>query len=155
MRFHNDTVALKYSLLQIMADKSPESEKLRQRCLQPGFYANHLERWLNFFSIDQFIFIDARDLREDPVKVMNAVVKELHLPSFDYSQILKFNAQKGFFCWKFENKGKCLGAGKGRNYPPMPNELKLLLNKEFSNHSRALIQLLSHYKMKLPYYLVN
>lgn len=106
---------------------------LRNRCLNPGKYAQHLERWLSFYTPQQLYIIDGESLRKNPVEVMNDLQKFLKIyPPLDYSNHLRFDEKKGFFCQIVgEKKKKCLGKSKGRQYPPMDaRSLKLLQRYE-------------------------
>lgn len=60
------------------------------RCLNPGKYAQHLERWLSFYLPQQLHIIDGDQLRSHPVQVMDQLQKFLKItPLFDYSAHLK------------------------------------------------------------------
>lgn len=55
-RAHDDPVALKYSFHDVITAGRDAPVKLRvlqNRCLVPGWYAIHLERWLNFYHSSQ------------------------------------------------------------------------------------------------------
>lgn len=55
-RAHDDPVALKYSFHDVITASHDAPVKLRvlqNRCLVPGWYAIHLERWLNFYHSSQ------------------------------------------------------------------------------------------------------
>jgi hypothetical protein len=144
--------------MEIFSEKidSLEVQKLRNRCLQPGFYAKHLERWLDYFEPQQLIVLDGLEIRNEPAIVMNSLTNTLGLPrSINYGEILKFDAQKGFFCINNEESFKCLGKSKGRKYESMSNELRSHLNKIFDEPNRSLKKLLTHYKLKVPSFLTS
>lgn len=55
-RAHDDPVALKYSFNEVITAGHDAPVKLRvlqNRCLVPGWYAAHLERWLNYYHSSQ------------------------------------------------------------------------------------------------------
>lgn len=55
-RAHDDPVALKYSFHDVITAGHDAPVKLRvlqNRCLVPGWYAIHLERWLNYYHSSQ------------------------------------------------------------------------------------------------------
>lgn len=55
-RAHNDPVALNYTFYQVISAKSQAPQELRNlqsRCLLPGWYSTHLERWLTYFPSGQ------------------------------------------------------------------------------------------------------
>lgn len=155
MRAHSDPIALKYSPEELFHGQMPETRKLRSRCLSAGFYARHLERWLDFFSPRQLIIIDGLELREEPATVMDEVISMLNLPkAVDYKRLLRFDSQKGFFCvQEGQSSSKCLGKSKGRKYDPMSAELRQILNGIFELSNKELLDLLRHYKFKTPSFL--
>lgn len=89
--------------------------------MNPGKYAQHLERWLNFYSAQQLQIIDGEQLKWHPVQVMNELQRFLKLPNMiDYAERLRYDSRKGFFCQIVnDNKNKCLGKSKGRQYSSM------------------------------------
>lgn len=113
-------------------DSAPKALKdLRNRCLNPGKYAQHLERWLTFYPAQQVNIIDGEQLKSNPIDVMNELQRFLKIqPGFDYSTHLRFDNKKGFFCQVIgENRNKCLGKSKGRQYPPMDERSAKLLQR--------------------------
>lgn len=57
-RAHDDPVALKYSFHEVITTGHDAPGKLRvlqNRCLVPGWYAVHLERWLNHYHPSQVL----------------------------------------------------------------------------------------------------
>ncbi len=59
-RAHDDPVALKYSFHDVITAGHDAPVKLRvlqNRCLVPGWYAIHLERWLNYYHSSQVSWV--------------------------------------------------------------------------------------------------
>lgn len=59
-RAHDDPVALKYSFHDVITAGHDAPVKLRvlqNRCLVPGWYAIHLERWLNYYHSSQVLSV--------------------------------------------------------------------------------------------------
>lgn len=55
-RAHDDPVALKYTFHEVITagpDASVKLRALQNRCLVPGWYATHIERWLSAFHANQ------------------------------------------------------------------------------------------------------
>lgn len=55
-RAHDDPVALKYTFHEVVTagpDASLKLRALQSRCLVPGWYAAHIERWLSAFHANQ------------------------------------------------------------------------------------------------------
>lgn len=56
MRSHKDPTALNYSFQEIVTtgDRGHRAlRELRNRCLMPGMYSQHLDRWLSYYSPQQ------------------------------------------------------------------------------------------------------
>lgn len=85
-----------------------------------GVYARHLERWLHYFPLSQFIFISGERLIVDPAAEIGRVQDFLGLKRVVNEKHFYFNSTKGFPClFKSEAKSSphCLGKTKGRNHP--------------------------------------
>lgn len=88
-----------------------------------------MERWLAYYPAQQLHIIDGEQLKSNPIDVMNDLQRFLKItPTFDYSNHLRYDTKKGFFCQVMgEDRNKCLGKSKGRQYPPMDERsLKIL-----------------------------
>ncbi|XP_062541476.1 bifunctional heparan sulfate N-deacetylase/N-sulfotransferase [Armigeres subalbatus] len=147
IKAHGDPIANNYSFYQVImaSDSAPKPLRdLRNRCLNPGKYAQHLERWLAYYPQQQLHIIDGEQLKSNPVEVMMELQRFLKLsPTFDYSEHLRFDNKKGFYCQIVnENKNKCLGKSKGRQYPPMDDKSAKWLQRYYQNHNSALNKLL-------------
>ena len=69
-RAHRLPAALEHSFLDVITASNQSSRALRQlrnRCLEPGKYAAHLEAWLKYFPAEQLHLTDGERLRKDPV----------------------------------------------------------------------------------------
>ncbi|EMP24699.1 Bifunctional heparan sulfate N-deacetylase/N-sulfotransferase 1 [Chelonia mydas] len=91
-RAHDDPVALKYTFHEVITAGPETSQKLRtlqNRCLVPGWYATHIERWLNGYHANQILVLDGKLLRTEPAKVMETVQKFLGVTNvIDYHKTL-------------------------------------------------------------------
>lgn len=146
-RSHGDIVALNYTFHDIVTANDTSSKSLRDlrnRCLNPGKYAQHLERWLSFYLPQQLHIIDGDQLRSHPVQVMDQLQKFLKItPLFDYSAHLKYDPKKRFYCQILNgDHTKCLGKSKGRAYEPMDRESYKFLQRYYLSHNTALVKLL-------------
>ncbi|KAE9532564.1 hypothetical protein AGLY_009645 [Aphis glycines] len=113
-------------------------------CLNPGKYALHIERWLDYFHHNNLHIIDGDQLKSNPVDVLDQFQKFLKItPPFDYSTHIRYDAKKGFFCKVLEGGGnKCLGKGKGRQYATMDAESYKYLREYYMPYNTALVKLL-------------
>ncbi|KAJ8918343.1 hypothetical protein NQ315_008036 [Exocentrus adspersus] len=143
---HGDIIANNYSFHQVItaSDTAPKPLRdLRNRCLNPGKYAQHLERWLTYFTPQSLHIIDGEELKSNPVDVMNELQKFLKItPFFNYTEHLRFDPKKGFFCQVVNgDHTKCLGRSKGRQYPPMEEKSLKYLQRYYLSHNTALVKL--------------
>ncbi|XP_064458636.1 bifunctional heparan sulfate N-deacetylase/N-sulfotransferase-like [Ornithodoros turicata] len=158
-RSHGDPTALNYTFYDVItANKhSPKQlHELRNRCLNPGLYAQHLERWLSYYPPQQLMIIDGEELKSDPVHVMNKLQTFLGImPLFEYNKSLRYDPAKGFFCkvQSQTNRTKCLGQGKGRVYPPMDIKAEKFLKAYYLSHNVALSKLLNNLRQPQPRWL--
>jgi hypothetical protein len=155
MRSHEDPVALSHSFYDVItaSNQAPKSlREIKRRCLHPGLYAQHLERWLDFYDVSQIHIVDGEVLRVNPVLSMNQIQEFLGVePFLDYSQHLKFNPRKGFFCQVRQNaSSKCLGSGKGRIYPAMDSKSESVLRTYYRKPNIALSKLLIRLGLQVP-----
>ncbi|XP_005433816.1 bifunctional heparan sulfate N-deacetylase/N-sulfotransferase 4 [Falco naumanni] len=157
-RSHEDPTALKFNFYEVITSSHwapSEIRTLQKRCLTPGWYAVHIERWLSHYPASQFLIIDGQQLRSDPATVMDEVQKFLGVsPHYNYSEALTFDPQKGFWCQLLEGgKTKCLGKSKGRKYPPMDQESRAFLSSYYRDHNVELSKLLHRLGQPLPSWL--
>lgn len=150
---------------------STSIKQLRSRCLHPGYYSQHLSKWLEFYPSKQIIIIDGQWFKHNPASVMNRLQLLLHLSqTLDYNQLLVYSEEKGFYCQLKQHERKvlnkegqqqreekqvveCLGKSKGRDYPPMSDEARNYLNRHYWPHNRQLAQILSDIGQPLPTWL--
>lgn len=90
---HGDIIANNYSFHQVItaSDTAPKPLRdLRNRCLNPGKYAQHLDRWMTYFPPQAVHIIDGEELKSNPVEVMNELQKFLKItPFFNYMEHLR------------------------------------------------------------------
>jgi len=165
---HQDPTALSHTFHQVITAKPDTAPKplknLQSRCLEPGKYVSHLERWLTFYTSQQLTIIDGEQLKSDPVSVMNKLQTFLAVePTIDYAQHLKFDEKKGYFCQVLDHSGddslprnqrlKCLGKGKGRSYEPMSEESLKFLQEYYRLYNEKLVKLLTRLGYNVPTWL--
>uniref|UniRef100_A0A1A8MKC6 Sulfotransferase n=1 Tax=Nothobranchius pienaari TaxID=704102 RepID=A0A1A8MKC6_9TELE len=94
--------------------------------VQIGLYAKHLERWLQFFPLEQLLFVSGERLITDPAGEMARVQAFLGLRRVITEKYFHFNPAKGFPCLKRpdgNSKPHCLGKTKGRTHPNINPEV--------------------------------
>ncbi|MEE6461723.1 hypothetical protein FKM82_001384 [Ascaphus truei] len=157
-RSHEEPAALKFSFYEVIAADnraSSELQNLQRRCLVPGWYASHIERWLSYFSASQLLIIDGQHLTSDPVIIMDEVQKFLGVsPHYNYSEALTFDQKKGSWCQLLEGgKTKCLGKNKSSMDPTMDLESRAFLSSYYRDHNIELSKLLHRLGQPLPSWL--
>ena len=160
MRAHQDPSAMEHSFYQVISTPANKTTKalksLQSRCLEPGKYASHIERWLLAYKsqAQQFYIVDGEELKDDPISVMNRLQHFLHVqPFIDYSTMLKYEKNKGFYCPLVNGKTKCLGKGKGRDYPPMEPKSRKFLQNYYRLYNEHLLKLLKRLGYSIPNWL--
>ncbi|RXM35786.1 Bifunctional heparan sulfate N-deacetylase/N-sulfotransferase 2 [Acipenser ruthenus] len=157
-RAHQDPVALNYTFQQVVhapPSALPQLRALQSRCLSPGAYAAHLDRWLQYYPPDQLLLVDGAKLRLKPVSVLDGVQRFLGVsPLFNYTQALTFDDSKGFWCQRLEaGRTRCLGKSKGRKYPDLEPETRSFLSEYYRDHNMALLKLLNRLGQAIPVWL--
>ncbi|KAJ3587960.1 hypothetical protein NHX12_011555 [Muraenolepis orangiensis] len=157
-RAHDDPVALKYSFHDVITANRDSPVRLRvlqNRCLVPGWYAVHMDRWLNHYHSSQLLVLDGQMLKTEPAAIMDKIQKFLSLSNvLNYHKILAFDPKKGFWCQLLEGgKTKCLGKSKGRRYPDMNPESQAFLREYYRDHNIELSKLLYRMGQPLPSWL--
>lgn len=137
-RAHDDQTALEHTFHEVItADPGSASRALRNlqsRCLEPGKYAQHLERWLTQYKPRHLHIVDGEELKFNPVSVMHQLQHSLDIQPFqNYSKMIEYSRKKGYYCPVVGNRIKCLGKGKGRPYKPMKPESQKYLNDYYRN----------------------
>ena len=108
---------------------------------------------IELFSLQAIHIVDGEEVKYDPVSVMNRLQHFLNIKPFvDFSDKLKFDRKKGFFCRVSEDGGppKCLGKGKGRQYPAMDAESSAFLRDYYRLYNEALLKLLNRLGYSIP-----
>ncbi|ESO93397.1 hypothetical protein LOTGIDRAFT_232790 [Lottia gigantea] len=154
MRSHDDPTALSYSFYDVISasDIAPRKLRdLRNRCLNPGMYAQHLVRWLDYYQPSQIFIIDGEQLKNDPINVMHRVQRFLQVEKYyDYSQHLRYDPKKGFFCEVLSNNFR---KRKRKSYPPMTDEETLFLKQYYHKYNVALSKLFERLHITAPSWL--
>ena len=145
-RAHKDPAALNHTFLEVVGAGAGAGRALlglQGRCLEPGRYALHLERWLAHYKPAQLHLVDGVELRQDPATALNALQRTLGVSPFvDFNTKLVFDKKKGFYCYLGGGRRGCRGKGKGRRYPPMAAEARALLGTFYRKADQQLEKLL-------------
>ncbi|XP_028990624.1 heparan sulfate glucosamine 3-O-sulfotransferase 3B1-like [Betta splendens] len=94
--------------------------------VQIGIYAKHLDNWLQYFPMEQILFVSGERLISDPAGELGRVQDFLGLKRIITDKHFYFNQTKGFPCLKKaegSSKPHCLGKTKGRTHPNIHPEV--------------------------------
>jgi [heparan sulfate]-glucosamine 3-sulfotransferase 1 len=97
------------------------TEDFRNSLVSDSLYIDHLNRWLKYFNISQFIFVNGHEFIKNPYNEVKKVEKFLGLSPFFKRDHYVFGAKKGFYCLNGEllnkTRNECLNSKKGRPHP--------------------------------------
>ncbi|KAM3860089.1 heparan sulfate glucosamine 3-O-sulfotransferase 3A1-like [Diretmus argenteus] len=94
--------------------------------IQIGIYAKHLDNWLQYFPMEQILFVSGERLISDLAGELGRVQDFLGLKRIITDKHFYFNQTKGFPCLKKaegSSKPHCLGKTKGRTHPNIDPEV--------------------------------
>ncbi|XP_061830330.1 heparan sulfate glucosamine 3-O-sulfotransferase 6-like [Nerophis lumbriciformis] len=109
-----------------------------------GLYVKHLENWLQYFPLSQFLFVCGERLVFDPAGEMGRVQDFLGLKRVISEKHFYFNQTKGFPCLKKpegSSRPRCLGKSKGRPHPQIPAEVLQRLRDFYQPHNQRFYQM--------------
>ncbi|XP_043941076.1 heparan sulfate glucosamine 3-O-sulfotransferase 3B1-like [Protopterus annectens] len=115
--------------------------------IQIGIYAKHLENWLQYFPMDQILFVSGERLIVDPAGELGRVQDFLGLKRIITDKHFYFNQTKGFPCLKKSegsSKPHCLGKTKGRTHPNINPEVIQRLRDFYRPFNMKFYQMTGH-----------
>ncbi|XP_007571450.1 heparan sulfate glucosamine 3-O-sulfotransferase 3B1b [Poecilia latipinna] len=115
--------------------------------IQIGIYAKHLDNWLQYFPMDQILFVSGERLISDPAGELGRVQDFLGLKRIITDKHFYFNQTKGFPCLKKaegSSKPHCLGKTKGRTHPNIDPEVVQRLRDFYRPFNMKFYQMTGH-----------
>ncbi|GAA6077614.1 heparan sulfate glucosamine 3-O-sulfotransferase 3B1b [Tachysurus ichikawai] len=115
--------------------------------IQIGIYAKHLDNWLQFFPMNQILFVSGERLISDPAGELGRVQDFLGLKRIITDKHFYFNKTKGFPCLKKaegSSKPHCLGKTKGRTHPNIDPEVVQRLRDFYRPFNMKFYQMTGH-----------
>uniref|UniRef100_A0A8C7Z8I2 Sulfotransferase n=1 Tax=Oryzias sinensis TaxID=183150 RepID=A0A8C7Z8I2_9TELE len=116
--------------------------------IQIGIYAKHLDNWLQYFPMDQILFVSGERLISDPAGELGRVQDFLGLKRIITDKHFYFNQTKGFPCLKKaegSSKPHCLGKTKGRTHPNIDPEVVQRLRDFYRPFNMKFYQMTGHH----------
>ncbi|XP_028331970.1 heparan sulfate glucosamine 3-O-sulfotransferase 3B1b [Gouania willdenowi] len=115
--------------------------------IQIGIYAKHLDNWLQYFPMEQILFVSGERLISDPAGELGRVQDFLGLKRIITDKHFYFNQTKGFPCLKKaegSSKPHCLGKTKGRTHPNIHPEVVQRLRDFYRPFNMKFYQMTGH-----------
>ncbi|XP_061665386.1 heparan sulfate glucosamine 3-O-sulfotransferase 3A1-like [Syngnathoides biaculeatus] len=115
--------------------------------IQIGIYAKHLDNWLQYFPMEQILFVSGERLISDPAGELGRVQDFLGLKRIITDKHFYFNQTKGFPCLKKaegSSKPHCLGKTKGRTHPDIRPEVARRLRDFYRPFNMKFYQMTMH-----------
>ncbi|XP_059180570.1 heparan sulfate glucosamine 3-O-sulfotransferase 3B1b [Centropristis striata] len=115
--------------------------------IQIGIYAKHLDNWLQYFPMEQILFVSGERLISDPAGELGRVQDFLGIKRIITDKHFYFNQTKGFPCLKKaegSSKPHCLGKNKGRTHPNIDPEVVQRLRDFYRPFNMKFYQMTGH-----------
>ena len=106
------------------------------KAIRRSLYYRHMARWLKYYNLSQFHFVNGETLVQDPVQELRKVEDFLGVEHKLTRDRFFLNKTRGFFCMKLEHKEKCLAPSKGRQHPDIPTRVLHKLRKFFKPYNQ-------------------
>jgi len=113
--------------------------------IKNGLYYEHIKQWLNYFRIDQFLFVNGEQLIKEPSLEIDKVQEFLHLSKSIKRNHFVHDKRKGFACiLKPLNSDqiKCLSDQKGRKHPQIDPHVLNDLYSFYRPYNKMLFKLI-------------
>ena len=101
-------------------------------------YVDFLPMWMKRFPRKQLLILDGEQFINDPFTTLNQVERFLGLQTFYKREMLQFNQEKGFFCFKNSDRELCMGDNKGREHVQLSHQLREKLLHYFQPYNDKL-----------------
>lgn len=129
---------------------SKPERKINKNCfsVKHSMYADNLQIYLEYFSLDQIDIIDSDEFLKDPCSVLNQVEKFLSIESHIQCHDFIFNTEKKVFCVVDISRttdGVCYGHKRGRGEysdTTESDQLEPLLKKFFKAHNKRFFEMI-------------
>ena len=114
--------------------------------INDGLYVVHLRKWLNFFPLNQILFVNGEQFIRNPYKEIKKIESFLQLESFIQPEHFVFNTEKIFYCINKSlfnsTEDQCLGSDKGREHPKLDNKVLEKLKEFYKPYSIELFEMI-------------
>ena len=130
---------------QLLYDKE-QLIRTRWPVVRNGLYYKHLLKWLEYFPIDQFLFVNGEQLIREPSVELAKVQEFLNLTPQIQRKHFVLSKRKGFACiyTPLESRQiKCLSDQKGRMHPTIDDNVLNELREFYRPYNEMLFKLIN------------
>jgi len=124
------------------------------RAVIHSMYDVHMKWWLQYFSLDQFHFVNAEKLVANPIEELQKIENFLGVRHKLTKNIFYFDESKGFYCMcvnkrrlhasrhkRAKVEQTCLSSSKGRTHPAIDPYVLNKLRNFFRPHNDRLYEM--------------
>ena len=114
--------------------------------IDSGMYVMNFRPWLNYFPLEQFLFVNGENFIKDPYTEIKKIEEYLKVPSFFKKEHFVYDKTKGYFCLNKNldlNFVECLRSNKGRNHPFISEEVLKKLDDFYKPLNEELFDLIN------------
>ncbi|VDP10807.1 unnamed protein product [Soboliphyme baturini] len=112
--------------------------------IRNSLYADHLQRWLRYFSLDNLHIVDGDVLIKDPIVELTKVETFLGLEHAISADSFYYNVSKGFYCYRHPVDGPmCLGSSKGRQHVDVLPNVRQKLRHFFAPYNERFFRIVN------------
>ena len=125
----------------LKGNKVNESNKL----ISDSVYAMAMKEWLNYFNIDQFLFIEHEELKKKPYDVMSKIEQFLGLEKYIKPYMFVLNKESGFYCIRSDLTATgmaCYAPDRGRKHVTVASSTLTKLKTYFQAKNELFFRLI-------------
>ena len=111
--------------------------------IQRSMYYKHAKRWLEYFKLGNFLFLETDELKHNAVQALKKVEQFLGIKKFDWSRVVYFDKNRGFYCYKKNGENICLGNDKGVRHASIQPSTERKLQQYFRTQNELFFNLIN------------
>ncbi|CAI2345006.1 unnamed protein product [Caenorhabditis sp. 36 PRJEB53466] len=124
-------------------EEGREMINMEYKPMTNSLYDIHISKWLKFFKVHNFLFVNGDVFRANPLHELRRVEEFLGLERAITPSQLVFDYKKGFFCFRKTTRIRCLGETKGRKHRSVSDEVVFKLSNMFEEHNQNFFRLIN------------
>ncbi|XP_072035697.1 heparan sulfate glucosamine 3-O-sulfotransferase 1-like [Amphiura filiformis] len=122
--------------------------ELQTQCplLFHGNYLQHLLKWMQYFSSQNFIVVNEEDVIFKPFRVLQKIEHFIGIPNYFQFDDFKFDLNVGSYCLKTNNR--CISSSKDEELPKLSPDITRKLRQYFLNSDKVIQNI---FDVRLPW----